>query len=292
MFKKVCLLGIFVITFAVSSATAFPFIENRNTDNKFIKLEHIIALSHVAHGDIYNAIDKYYKILNHASDDIYANYYLAIIYEGLGKNKYAEKYYKKASKFNISDPKIFHNYASFLAKNGDEKKSLQYLNKALDLSPFDAQILYDIGVIYSNINKNQEAIEYFHLATKADLEFSSAYNNLCYCLALDGHFEKALPHCQKALSLDENSFPTYDSIGYVYWGLKEFDKAIDFFNRALSINNTIGEIYFHLAQAYQAKGEYNLAITNYQLAMKLDKKFKKQSKNNIKICKENLNKKV
>ena len=110
-------------------------------------------------------------------------------------------------------------------------------------------------------------------------------------MALEGQFEEALPHCQKAVVLDEKSFPAYDSLGFVYAGLQNYEKAIENYEVALKMNNTVGEIYFHLAQALQAKGDYANAITNYQMAGELDKNYKKQAKIGIQSCRNSLEKK-
>ena len=117
----------------------------------------------------------------------------------------------------------------------------------------------------------------------------NSFNNACFSLALENKFEEALPYCEKAIKLDNQSFAAYDSIGYVYTGLGKYDKAIENFETALKINNTTGEVYFHLAQALEAQGSYAAAITNYQVALKLDKQFKAKSKKGIKACRKACN---
>ena len=108
---------------------------------------------------------------------------------------------------------------------------------------------------------------------------------MCYTLALEGEFNEALDYCKNAVRLDEKSFAAYDSLGFVYAGLKDYEKALENYETALKLNNKVGEIYFHYAQALQNKGNLQNAITNYQMASELDKKYKKQSLKEIKKCK-------
>ena len=173
----------------------------------------------------------------------------------------------------------------YLLAKGRKKVALDLLNQAIVYSPFDAEIFYDTGIIYSDLNDNKTAIEYFRKAIKLDTEFASAYNNLCYTLALEGEFNEALDYCKNAVRLDEKSFAAYDSLGFVYAGLKDYEKALENYETALKLNNKVGEIYFHYAQALQNKGNLQNAITNYQMASELDKKYKKQSLKEIKKCK-------
>ena len=179
---------------------------------------------------------------------------------------------------------LIDNIFMLLIKKGQKEKALENILIATKLAPFDAEIFYDTGIIYSDLKDNKNAIEYFRKATKLDTEYAVAYNNLCFTMALENQFEEALPYCQKALILDNKSFATYDSLGFVYAGLKNYEKAIENFETALKLNNKIGEIYFHLAQALEATEDYSNAITNYQIAKELDKNFKSQATKAIKNC--------
>ena len=132
-----------------------------------MKIGHTIALAYVAHGNIYRALDEYSKILKYDPNDVYANYYTALLYEGLDSYKQAEKYYKAAIAQDSADGKIYYNYGMFLSKNSSYKKALEMLDKALEHSPYDAEILYDTGNLYIDryygLNYNEEKEIYDNL---------------------------------------------------------------------------------------------------------------------------------
>jgi adenylate cyclase len=117
----------------------------------------------------------------------------------------------KNSGINISkayqlNPNISEIYVSFAKKSfwyeWDLQKTLDNLNKALELKPSNAEALYFKGMVFSTYGKYEEALDY-------------------------------LSQCQRLNPLSEQI--NYFS-GTVYAFMQEWDKAIEYYNKNIEIN--------------------------------------------------------
>ena len=56
----------------------------------------------------------------------------------------------------------------FYFLNQKYKEALLYLNKALEISPNNTEVLYTIGIVYESINNSDKALEYFERVIELD----------------------------------------------------------------------------------------------------------------------------
>jgi len=88
MIKRIFLSLALILVFG-SSVCAVPYFCDAKMDKNFAKVGHTLALVYVAHGNIYRALEQYSDILEYAPEDVYANYYMALLYEGLNNDRLA-----------------------------------------------------------------------------------------------------------------------------------------------------------------------------------------------------------
>ena len=58
-------------------------------------------------------------------------------------------------------------YANYLAKKGRNAEALKQLNEAVQLGEDSANLQYNIGLVYFNLGKFDEALNYAHSAYQA-----------------------------------------------------------------------------------------------------------------------------
>ena len=142
---------------------------------------------------------------------------------------------------------IFHN-------SGNEDKFLEKLIENSKLEPNNATNFYNIGVIYMNQNKDEEAIQNFEKAIAIDPELKIAYNNIVltkikpekeYVEIINNNLgnsaeEKALykeysqkrkdlyiqviPYLEKIFELDKSNYEAAKSLRQAYQAAEMFDK--------------------------------------------------------------------
>jgi eukaryotic-like serine/threonine-protein kinase len=86
--------------------------------------------------------------------------------------------------------------------------------------------------------------------TTPSLEALQAYN-LCVRANATTDFSKALPLCQRAISLDPNFASAHEMLGFAYSNSGETTSAIEYFKRAYDLRDRVSESEkFHILDAY------------------------------------------
>ncbi len=121
-------------------------------------------------------------------------------------------------------------------KQGNTGRALEELNFANELNPNYAKAYFNIGLIYLDQRKIDDAI----------LNFKQAINS-------DPHYANA-----------------YSSLGVCYYHKKMLDEAIEQLNMAIEIEPKLAKTHNNLAIAYHSAGNYNLAWQHIRIAQGLN----------------------
>jgi tetratricopeptide (TPR) repeat protein len=73
----------------------------------------------------------------------------------------------RAVRFRDNDATVKMIYATYLAKKGNNAEALKHLNEAVQLGEDSANLQYNIGLVYFNLGKYDEALKYAHVAYQA-----------------------------------------------------------------------------------------------------------------------------
>lgn len=124
----------------------------------------------------------------------------------------AMKYYHKC--IAITDDNSYLDEAYFYLgighlKQGETDLAYKCLNKALALSPDNAEVLHFLGLCCEHLNKPDEAMEYYEKALALENRCDT-HINLALCYKDKGDTEKALFHTQTAYELNpEDAFALF-----------------------------------------------------------------------------------
>ena len=145
--------------------------------------------------------------------------------------------------------------------------------KAYELNPHDKEVLNAIGYIYLiYFDETEKAIDFFTRATKADPNYSDAFNNLGFAYEKLGLFDTAISFYKKALS--NLLYPTpdkaYIGMGNSYYRLGRYEDAISSYKEAIKRAPNLSLPYMRMALCYNALGRYGDASTAMTYAITLD----------------------
>lgn len=151
-----------------------------------------------------------------------------------------------------------------LKSNPDE--ALKLFDRALKISPRQADILADKGRLLTQIGRHAEAMHCYDRALAANPRHETALYNQGYSLlALDSPTE-ALQRFDRLVELAPQHPPAYLGRGVALTDLGRFDEAIASFDRAL-------EMQPNYAEALQGRGivrlhqrRHDLAISDFEIA--------------------------
>jgi adenylate cyclase len=190
--------------------------------------------------ETYRAIDYFNKVLKLYPNFAQAYVELADCYTLLGTIG-TMKFSEAAKNIGINiqkafqlNPNISEVYISFAKKSfwyeWDLKKTLDHLNKALELKPSNSEALYFKGMVYATFGKFEEALDYLY-------------------------------RCQRLNPLSEqiNYF-----IGTVYAFMQEWEKAIAYYDKNIKVNPRFHSQYRSKIYALCTTGRFDEAWNELQ----------------------------
>jgi len=168
----------------------------------------------------------------------------------------SELYYFKGMIFNL-------NYKF--------KDSLPLLGHAVDLSPHNGRIVHALGATYYNLNRYDEAIEYFSKARKYEIDKYIFYlSGLCYFNKK--MYEEAREEFKYAIYLEPKFMEAYNDLGYLYFIQGKYDDTIQQWNKIVEIEPNFPNKYIifnNLGIVYLKKGMPVKALKYFLKALKL-----------------------
>jgi len=174
--------------------------------------------------------------------------------------------------------------ATLRAKAGDFDGAVAYLEGLLLKDPNDDELLFNLGVIFSEAKRTQEALEYMQRAIEQNPMNASALNYVGYTWAERGdNLDQAEDYIVRALDLRPDDGFIIDSLGWVYYmrarplfktgrneeAKKYLDRALKELLRAQELTGGDPVVSEHLGDAYLLLNEKKRALQKYQEAVDL-----------------------
>ena len=141
------------------------------------------------------------------------NYYnIAITYEAMNEKDLAKAFYEKAVKINPHDVRSLNNLAIMEKISGNISKYIEYLNKAIDSNPNDAEAYSQFGEYYKTKKDYKTAENYYKKAAKLDSSFLYNHYNLGLLYLEINEKNKAKICFEECLKIQNNFKPALDLI--------------------------------------------------------------------------------
>lgn len=157
-----------------------------------------------------------------------------------------------------------------LRQNEKWDEIIQLLNDALSRFPDDTEIRYSRGFAYSMLNNIEMHERDMRRVLDTDPANAQALNALGYTLAdKTTRYQEALELIQQANELSPGSPYILDSLGWVYYRLKQNETALKYLLEAYEIMPD-AEIAAHIGEVYWQTGQTKKAEHYWQLGRKLD----------------------
>jgi tetratricopeptide (TPR) repeat protein len=208
---------------------------------------------------------------------------LAVLFERKGEFARALEEIELAVAAKRTRPRELYA-ATLRAKAGDFDGAVAYLEGLLLKDPDDDELLFNLGVIFSEAKRTREALEYMERAIEENPENASALNYVGYTWAEQGdNLDQAEDYIVRALDLRPDDGFILDSLGWVYYmrarplfdtGRKEeakkyLDRALKELLRAQELTGGDPVVSEHLGDAYLLLDQKHRALQNYQEAVDL-----------------------
>ncbi|MBW2269390.1 MAG: tetratricopeptide repeat protein [Deltaproteobacteria bacterium] len=108
--------------------------------------------------------------------------------------------------------------ATLRAKTGDLEGAVRAVEELIEQAPDDDELLFNLGVVYGEADRSDEAVSYMRKALEVNPENASAMNYIGYTFAEQGvHLDEAEQLIMRAIELRPDDGYIVDSLGWVYY---------------------------------------------------------------------------
>lgn len=158
---------------------------------------------------------------------------------------------------------------------GDLEGARQHLEKAVALDPHNSEAYNNLGVVYLDLKKWDEAISCFEKAM-SDILYSTPENswyNLGVAYENKKDFSKAIECYKKASELASTNprvYQVYKRLGRIYYYSGKYLDSVSTLEKARSLNKNDAETRLFLGQSYIRIGQKKSAIGEFKEVLRLD----------------------
>jgi tetratricopeptide (TPR) repeat protein len=173
-----------------------------------------------------------------------------------------------------------------LQRQGKPDEASMYLERALFVNPEDISLLSTLGLLYNSMKKYDKSDYMYQKALEIDPDNALVLNNYAYNLSVRGeNLSMALEMSKKAIQKEPNNANYLDTMGWIYFRLKDYMNARTYTQKSLDLNASSSVVQEHMGDILSAMGDIGNAIIHYQKASELN-----PSNNSIKEKIKNLKK--
>lgn len=154
-------------------------------------------------------------------------------------------------------------------KNMEALELLDLLEKS---DPFNSEVFFIKGGLYSQLNKFSLAIEQY-LKALTDENSSEVYTNIAYEYENLGKYSMAIKYLKKALQHDVEDYGILYELSFCFEITNKHEEGIAFFNQFLDQYPFSKEAWYNLGMLYSSATYYEQAIDSYDYALAIDDSF-------------------
>jgi tetratricopeptide (TPR) repeat protein len=171
---------------------------------------------------------------------------------------------------NLNKPIFYMLLASLYQEKPDLRRGIDVLKEGIALYPDNDQLYFELAITLEKAGKHDQSMEAMEKVLQLKPDHPEALNFIGYSWAdANINLNKALAYIKRAiLQRPDNGF-IRDSLGWVYFRLRDYHQAVDELQKAVSQEPNDPHILEHLGDAYAAMGQKSKAVDAYIKALHL-----------------------
>ena len=220
----------------------------------------------------------YNKILTVNESEPNAHHLISLIFMAEGDFENSKKHIEIAID-KAPNQAVFHsNYGSLLHSMGEFQLAINAIKTSLKLDKKLFQSYYSLGIIYTDMQDHDKAVENYTKALEINDKSSEAHNNLANLFSLLNNPE-AEYHYQKTIELLPNeAYPRLNFSNYLIKHNK-FSESQKHLNELVEMGLESKEIYNSLGVSYKGLNDDENASKMFRKSLEIDPEFTLAQKN-------------
>jgi tetratricopeptide (TPR) repeat protein len=248
------------------AAAEFTGVLRRQPDNT--RARYLLAVSQAEGGSGAQALENLLRIPYQSEEYVDATLYLASLLAKEGRRNEALAALAQARRSHPGAPMLLVAYGRILEEDGRLAEALPLYREGVKLFPESADLHFSLGAAEDSSGRREECLAAMERAVELDPEFSEALNYLAYTWAEENRkLKEALTLALKANSLRPDNGYYLDTLGWVYYRMRDYDKALPLLERAAQISGEDPVILEHLGDVLRRFGRHAEARRAYTRAV-------------------------
>ncbi len=219
-------------------------------------------------------------LFTHAIEVTQNNY---IAHEHLAQELYKQgnpalaiEHYKKALEINPYYAESYNNRGIVYSKLDRWQEAIKDFSQAIRIKPDYVDAIYNRGIAFGNLGRWQEAIKDFSQAIRIKPDLTDAYNNLGIIMNAQGNYKEAIEQLERVVRLQPDAARPCNDLALLIAKHPEIknhsiDGAISLARRACEITNYRNADFLNtLALAYSSAGRFSEAVNTAESAIHID----------------------
>lgn len=153
------------------------------------------------------------------------------------------------------------------------KDALTTLQKAAQLSPDDAEAIYNLGTELKSLGQLEGAVASYRRALEINPNIVEAHNNLGNALKDIGQLDCAVASYRRALEINPNFAEAHNNLGNALRDLGQLDAAVASYHRMLAIRPGYAVAHYNVGVALQDSGQIDGSVTSFRRALEIRHDF-------------------
>jgi len=166
----------------------------------------------------------------------------------------------------------YRQQAAEFARSESWDEAIAAYRKAIELSPNDPAIHYDLALVLQHKGASRQAVEEFETAVRLKPAWAEAHYSLGAAYYELHDLPPALKELRKAEQLDPSNANVHRLLAHLYVDQNDFVSAETELVRTVALKPS-AEGYFELGQAQGRLGKLDSAALQYRKALRLDPKL-------------------
>ena len=224
----------FLLVFACGKRQVYHY------DNETAKNQQLKARDHYTTGMFYqlrnkheSALIEFYQALLYDSTSSTIYNRIAENHMALGRYESALRYLQKSKTLSSNDIETYRLMSDCYYRLKDDEKAISYLNKILQIDPFDENSRSLILLLYRKTNNQLGLAKQYEELIKIYGEDKDWIHKAAEIYLKSGQLDEALSLFQTSLSSDSTNAAMWYSVGTVYELKRDTDKAVVAYLKAL-----------------------------------------------------------
>lgn len=228
------------------------------------------AIGTVTHDDSLT-VRNFRKVTELAGWNADAWVYLSSVF--LDKNNFAEVSHILESALKVVPDDFRVNFLLGVAYSrlGRNEDAIRPLERARQLNGKDVDAISQLAIVYEALKRYDETDSLYEEALRIDPANHLVLNNYAYSLAERGvQLERARDMAAKAVAAKPDNASYLDTIGWIYFRLGEYKEAAGYVKKAIEKGEVSAVVYEHLGDILYKMNDKKGALEQWNIALQLD----------------------